>query len=241
MMNSINPLRSGNVAENKSAFPIRYFAARFEQNEVTVCGTIEDDAVVYEPRFGCEVLSLILLVPRLSGVLDRIPVCISFQMASLCGLSLRKGANLMVYGQIRTHFDEEGHMKTEVFASMAVHATSVVPNSNAVRITGEIAKQPVYNVTPFGREITSTVLRVPYSDNSYRGVAQIPVIFWGKLAKVLENYRVNETISVYGRFQSREYDKAVGDGLLEKKTTFEVSTHHFTPIERNLINNRGIF
>lgn len=241
MMNSINTLRSGNVAENQSAFPVRRFVARFEQNEVTVCGTIENDAVVYEPRFGSEVLSLTLLVPRLSGVLDRVPVCISFQTANLCGLSLRAGANLVVSGQIRTHFGEDGHLKTEVFASLAVHTTSVAPNSNTVRITGEIAKQPIYNVTPFGREITSTVLRVPYSDNGYRGVAQIPVIFWGRLAKLLENYHVDETISVFGRFQSREYEKALGDGLVEKKTAFEISTHHFTPVERNLINNRGIF
>ena len=147
----------------------------------------------------------------------------------------------MVSGQIRTHFDDAGHLKTEVFASVAAHTTSVATNSNIVRITGEIAKQPIYNVTPFGREITSAVLRVPYSDNGYRGVAQIPVIFWGSLAKILENYRADEIISVYGRFQSREYDKAVDADKFEKKTAFEVSTHHFTPIERNLLNNRGIF
>lgn len=241
MMNSINPLRSGNVAENKSSFPVRQFASRFEQNEVTVCGTIEEDAVVYEPRFGREVLSLTLLVPRLSGVLDRVPVCISFQTASLCGLSLRKGENLMVTGQIRTHFDDEGRMRTEVFASVAVHTTSVTSAHNVVRLTGEIAKRPVYNVTPFGRQLTHTVLRVPYSDNDYRGVAQIPVIFWGRLAKMLETYHVDEAISVCGRFQSREYAKVIEEGVAEKRTAFEISVHRFTPIERNLANNRGIF
>ena len=241
MMNSINPLRSGNTAENKPIFPVRHFVPRFEQNEVVVCGTIESDAVVYEPRFGCEVLSLVLLVPRLSGVLDRVPVCISFQLASLCNLSLHAGENLMVSGQIRTHFDETGHMRTEVFASVASHTSTVASNHNMVRLTGEIANQPVYNVTPFGREITSTILRVPYSDNGYRGVAQIPVIFWGKLAKTIESYRVDEAISIFGRFQSRDYEKRLENDVVEKKTTFEISTHHFTPIERNFINNRGIF
>lgn len=241
MSSYIDPLRSETATENKASFSGQKFAARFEQNEVTLCGEIEDDAVVYEPRFGQEVLSFFLLVPRLSGTLDRVPCCISFNTASLCSLSLRKGENLMLAGQIRTHFDEEGRMRTEVFASVAVHTTSITKNANSVRITGEIAKQPMYNVTPFGREITSTVLRVPYSDGGYRGVAQIPVIFWGSLAKALQHYRVNETISVCGRFQSREYEKVWADGTSETKTAFEVSTHHFTPIERNLINNRGIF
>lgn len=147
----------------------------------------------------------------------------------------------MVSGQIRTHFDETGHMRTEVFASVASHTSTVASNHNMVRLTGEIANQPVYNVTPFGREITSTILRVPYSDNGYRGVAQIPVIFWGKLAKTIESYRVDEAISIFGRFQSRDYEKRLENDVVEKKTTFEISTHHFTPIERNFINNRGIF
>lgn len=230
-----------NPAEGRPHFRVRKtFSDGFEQNEVTLCGTIEEDAVVYEHAFGKELLSFTLLVQRLSGVLDRVPVCIPFRVASLCQLSLHKGETLMVSGQIRTSFDEDGHLKTEVFPTVAAH-TSGASSINTVRITGEISKAPVYNITPFGREITTAMLCVPYSDERYRGVAQIPVIFWGRQARQMEQYKPNEIISVFGRFQSREYEKVIDEGAVEYKTAFEISTMRFSPIERRLINNRGIF
>lgn len=240
-MTAINPFRAANTSEKKASFPVRKFASRFEQNEVIICGIIENDALVYDPRFGKEVLSIVLLVTRRSGVNDRIPVGIPFELASMCNLSLTAGAHLMVCGQIRTFFDDDGMPKTEVFATLASHISSSAIASNTVRITGKISKPPAYYVTPFGREVTSVVMHVPYSDAEYRGAASIPVIFWGSTARMLQNYKAHEVVSVCGRFQSRDYEKLLPDGTSEKRTTFEVSAYHFTPIERDLINNRGIF
>lgn len=235
-------VRSNNPAANKPISNVREnFTPRFEQNEVSMCGTVESWSANGDTSFGKEVLSVMLRVPRLSGTVDRVPVCIPNETADLFKITLRPGDPLMVSGQVRTHFDSEGHQHTEVFAYMAANTAIVKNNTNCVRLTGEIAKQPVYRVTPFGRQITDLILRVPYSDPTYRGVAHVPVVFWGNLAKVMETYRVKETISIFGRFQSREYEKLTNSGDLEHKTAFEVSVHHFTPIERNLINNRGIF
>lgn len=235
-------VRSNNPAANKTMFTIREnFSSSFEQNEVSVCGTVESVSQYTETLFEKETVSMVLLVPRLSGNVDRVPVCIPVSLIHAFKLSLNLGDALMVNGQVRTRYDDSGHSVMQVFATFAANTFAVLPNKNAVRLTGEIAKQPVYRVTPFGREITDTVLRVPYSDGSYRGAAYVPIMFWGKTAKIMDTYRVNETISVCGRFQSREYDKLQPDGNVVQKTTFEVSVHHFTPIERNLLNNRGLF
>lgn len=235
-------MHSNNPAANKTIFNVRSnFTPRFEQNEVSVSGRVESYKVNEDLCFGKRVILAVLLVPRLSGTMDRVPVCIPVDTADWFNVILRPGTPVTVSGQLRTRFDRDGHQYTEVFASFVANTATVAKNGNHVRLTGELVKQPAYRVTPFGREIADTILRVPYSDDETSGVAYIPVVFWGRLAKTMENYGQKETISICGRFQSREYDKMIEDGVYEKKTTFEVSVHHFTPIERNLINNRGIF
>lgn len=233
-----NTVSSRNPAENKPVFRVGTGVLPcFEQNDVSVCGTVESHSSCDERGM----LSFVLRVPRLSGVMDRIPVSVSAENADAFGLDLAPGQPVMVHGCISSRFDARGHLQVELLALMAANTAHVLHNTNSVRITGEISKPPVFNVTPFGREITSTILHVPYTSGRFRTSAQVPVIFWGSVAKVVAHYSCGETISVAGRFQSREYEKLLEDGSAETRTAFEVSAARLTPIERNLINNRGIF
>lgn len=225
-------------APASASAPVKHFATRFEQDEVTVSGTVEETAVRGGNLFGREVVVFTLLSTRLSGAVDRIPVCVPLDVAERYNVSLRTDDLVVVSGQLRTYYCEtDGHMHALVCASLV--ATPLEdPQINYVRITGEITKQPVYRVTPFGRQITDASICVFYSDPVYRGVAHVPCVFWGGFANVASTYKPRETISVFGRFQSREYQKQLPDGTMETRIAHEVSVHHCVPIERNFLRSK---
>ena len=217
-------------------------SALFEHNEVILSGSLESGASATATLFDQEVYLLILRSTRLSGAVDRIPVCIPLAVAKRHDLSLQQGDLLVVSGQLRSVFGdgEYQHMHTVVYASIAAPVLSD-PAINSVRMTGELVRVPVYNVTPFGRELSTANLCVPYSDPSSRGVAHVPVLFWGMSARRAQDYAKRELISVFGRIQSREYQKIADDGSAQTLTTHEVSTHHVTPVQRNILGKRPLF
>ena len=51
----------------------------------------------------------------------------------------------------------------------------------------------------------------------------IPAIAWGRNAKYAENFDVGERIKVWGRIQSRNYQKKQIDGTALNKVAYEVS------------------
>lgn len=98
---------------------------------------------------------------------------------------------------------------------------------------GYICKKPIYRTTPFGREITDLLIAVnrPYNKSDY-----IPCIAWGRNARFCENLLVGDHIKIWGRIQSREYQKKLPSGETETKIAFEVSISKLEFIEYD--NNR---
>ena len=56
------------------------------------------------------------------------------------------------------------------------------------------------------------------SYNSY-----IPCIAWGSNARFCENLEVGQSVKIYGRIQSRQYEKKLDDGTSEIRRAYEVS------------------
>ncbi|MEL7598145.1 MAG: single-stranded DNA-binding protein, partial [Clostridiaceae bacterium] len=93
-------------------------------------------------------------------------------------------------------------------------------NPNQIFLNGYICKEPVYRTTPFGREIADILLAVnrPYNKSDY-----IPTISWGRNSRFCKTLGVGDNIMVWGRLQSRQYQKKVSENDAITKTAYEVS------------------
>ena len=91
---------------------------------------------------------------------------------------------------------------------------------NSVYLDGFICKQPVYRMTPLGREIADLLLAVnrPYGKSDY-----LPCICWGRNARFAGKFQVGEHIHLWGRIQSRTYQKKIDADTMEKRTAYEIS------------------
>ena len=91
---------------------------------------------------------------------------------------------------------------------------------NQIFLDGFICKPPVYRKTPLGREIADVLLAVnrPYGKSDY-----IPCICWGRNARYAESFNVGGHVQIWGRIQSREYQKKISDDEVEKRIAYEVS------------------
>ena len=93
-------------------------------------------------------------------------------------------------------------------------------NVNEVILKGYICKKPIYRQTPFGREIADILLAV---NRAYNKSDYIPCICWGRNARFCQNLEVGKEIKIYGRVQSRSYEKKLEDGTVIPKVAYEVS------------------
>ena len=93
-------------------------------------------------------------------------------------------------------------------------------NFNQVFLDGFIYKNPIYRKTPFGREITDILLITKRFNNKFD---YIPCIVWGKNARLILKLKIKSKIKIYGRMQSREYQKKLTTGEILDKTTYEIS------------------
>ena len=75
-------------------------------------------------------------------------------------------------------------------------------------------------LTVFAREITDLLVAInrPYNKSDY-----IPSIVWGRNAKFAKSLKIGDRIQMWGRVQSREYEKKIDDGQVLKKVAYEVS------------------
>jgi single-stranded DNA-binding protein len=104
---------------------------------------------------------------------------------------------------------------------------------NEIYLDGYICKSPIYRTTPFGREISDLLIAVnrPYNKSDY-----IPCIAWGRNARFCEKLLVGDHIRIWGRIQSREYQKKHNNDEVETKMAYEVSISKLEYVEND--NNR---
>ncbi|HHY23234.1 MAG TPA: single-stranded DNA-binding protein [Clostridiaceae bacterium] len=194
-----------------------------ENNLVTIAGKVISGLEYSHEVYGEGFYSFVLEVPRLSDSNDKIPITISERLVSKDELS--KGCILEIEGQFRSYnnYGREGNrLLLTVFAREIefLEDESKIKNPNQIYLNGYICKKPIYRTTPFGREITDLLLAVnrPYNKSDY-----IPCIAWGRNARYSQNLFVGDNIKLWGRIQSREYQKKYSSGEAVTKTAYEVS------------------
>jgi single-stranded DNA-binding protein len=194
-----------------------------ENNMVTISGKVVSNVEFSHEVYGEGFYYFMLDVPRLSDSNDRIPVTISERLASKDRLEI--GTVIEVEGQFRSYnsYNNEGNrLLLTVFARdiTFLEDEKKIKNPNQIYLNGYICKKPIYRTTPFGREITDILLAVnrPYNKSDY-----IPCIAWGRNARFSENRTVGDNIKVWGRIQSRTYQKKLESGDILTKVAYEVS------------------
>jgi len=164
-------------------------------------------------------------VERLSGTADSLPVTVSERIIDRA--TLKPGKLVQIRGQIRSYnnyveADRKNKLVLTVFArdiEILDEAPDTSPND--VFLNGYLCKPPIYRTTPFGREIADLLVAV---NRSYNKSDYIPCIAWGRNARYAGRLTVGDNIRLWGRMQSRQYQKKKDDGEVLEKTAYEVST-----------------
>ena len=170
-------------------------------------------------------------VKRLSNSKDRIPLMISERLIDVS--KDYTGEFIMVNGQFRSynrHEEKKNRLVLSVFVRELEFMDEEVENSktNQIFLDGYICKAPVYRKTPLGREIADLLMAVyrPYGKSDY-----IPCICWGRNARFAGKFEVGTHIHLWGRIQSRTYQKRLEDDVVEKRTAYEISVNKIECVE----------
>lgn len=186
-------------------------------NQAIIVGTIEDEFVFNHVIYGEAFYTCTVRVPRLSGTSDDIRIMVSERLFAKDEYSI--GDMVEIKGQFRSYNSfEDGRNKLllTVFAKDIAHFTEEESkNPNSIYINGFICKEPIYRRTPFGREITDLLVAV---NRSYNKSDYIPIIAWGRNARFAKTLNVGDNIKVWGRIQSRKYQKRVFDDLKDSES-----------------------
>ncbi|MCL2398484.1 MAG: single-stranded DNA-binding protein [Defluviitaleaceae bacterium] len=199
-------------------------------NHIGVAGRVHSDFEFSHEVYGEGFYKFDVEIYRLSSVSDILPVTISERIIDTSSISI--GAWIYITGQIRSYnsyveADRRNRLVLTVFArDVELLESGQDPlekselNPNDVYLNGFICKPPIYRTTPFGREIADILLAV---NRSYNKSDYIPCIAWGRNARYAGKLVVGSNIKVWGRMQSRPYQKRFESGEVLEKTAYEVS------------------
>ena len=152
----------------------------------------------------------------------------------MVNLSVKRLSNVLeASGQFRSynrHEENRNRLILSVFVrDLRVDEVEIGSEKpNYIFLDGYICKAPVYRKTPLGREIADLLLAVnrPYGKSDY-----IPCICWGRNARFADTFQVGEHIQIWGRIQSREYQKKLDEEVFETRVAYEISVSKLEHIE----------
>lgn len=203
----------------------------FDNNQVNISGKVVSKFRYSHDVFGEGFYLLDVEVNRLSDCYDIIPLMISERLIDIS--KDYRGEMIEVNGQFRSYNRHE-ESKNKLVLSVFVREIKICEQGyeslkpNYIFLDGYICKAPVYRKTPLGREIADLLLAVnrPYGKSDY-----IPCISWGRNARFAEKFSVGGHLRIWGRIQSREYQKKISETEVEKRVAYEVSVSKLEYLE----------
>lgn len=210
-----------------------------ETNSVKLAGKIASEKVFSHELYGESFFTFDLEVSRLSDSMDILPIMVSERLIVENDVNL--GEYVIIEGQLRSYnryVNNSNRLILTVFAKEYYipdeeELEENLRKPNEIYLDGYICKKPIYRTTPFGREITDILIAV---NRAYNKSDYIPCIAWGRNARFCEKMMVGDHIKLWGRIQSREYQKRLSDGETETRMAFEVSISKLEYLEED--NNR---
>ena len=183
-----------------------------KNNKVFISGEIVTDAEFSHEVYGEGFYEMNVLVKRLSGQGDVLPVTVSERL--IAGGDLKVGATINALGQFRSYnklVDGKSKLMLTVFVRELIDDMPI-RNPNSIVLSGYVCKPPIYRTTPFNREIADILIAV---NRSYNKSDYIPCIAWGRNARFAKNLAVGEKIAISGR--------RIADDDIKTLTAYEVS------------------
>lgn len=206
-------------------------------NLVALTGRIISEPEFSHEVFGEEFYIVNLEVPRLSQAHDILPVTVSERImdrsAFICGNYIN------ISGQIRSYnnyVESEGRNRlilTVFTRDYQIFDEAPSRGINEVFLNGFICKPPMYRTTPFGREIADLLVAV---NRSYNKSDYVPCITWGRNARFCGKLDVSDNLKLWGRLQSRVYQKKYDDGTITDRVAYEVSVSKIEVVEREVFD-----
>jgi len=190
-------------------------------NKIYLEGKVTSGLEFSHEMYGEGFYTFDLDVMRLSDSVDTLNITVSERLLS--DIKLEEGIDVIVEGQLRSYnkfLDGSNKLILTVFARNIEPCLERSKNPNEIFLDGYICKEPIYRTTPFGREIADVLLAV---NRAYNKSDYIPTIAWGRNSRFCQTLSVGDNIKVWGRLQSREYQKKVSDSEVVRKIAYEVS------------------
>lgn len=190
-------------------------------NKIYLEGEVTSELEFSHEMYGEGFYTFDLDVMRLSDSVDTLNITVSERL--LNDMKLEVGSVIIVDGQLRSYnkfIDGSNKLILTVFARNIEPCIERSKNPNEIFLDGYICKEPIYRTTPFGREIADVLLAV---NRAYNKSDYIPTIAWGRNSRFCQTLNVGDNIKVWGRLQSREYQKKISDSEVIRKIAYEVS------------------
>lgn len=205
-----------------------------DTNIVNLRGELDDELIFSHEIFGEKFYSSKIKIHRLSDTYDLLPITISERLLQEIDLTENKMIDLV--GQLRSYnknIDNKNKLVLTVFAREISVVSQENKDPNNIFLDGYICKTPIYRKTPLGREIADLLVAInrPYNKSDY-----IPSIVWGRNAKFAKNLNIGDRVQMWGRVQSRNYEKKLENGEIEKRVAYEVSISKIKKMDENNIN-----
>ena len=202
-----------------------------DTNVVYLRGELDENMEFSHEIFGEKFFNAKLKINRLSESYDILPLTVSERL--LQDIDIKSNNKVNVIGQLRSYnknIDNRNRLVLTVFVREIKQVEDENKDPNSIFLDGYICKEPIYRKTPLGREITDLLVAInrPYNKSDY-----IPSIVWGRNAKFAKTLKVGDRIQMWGRVQSREYDKKVENGEAIKKVAYEVSISKIKKLSEN--------
>lgn len=192
-----------------------------DNNIVIIEGEVTEGCSFSHEVYGEGFYIFYIASQRLSDKMDILPVTISERLIERERLQV--GTRVSILGQLRSYNNYSGkrnHLVLTIFArELRLLGAEEEKSENQIILNGFICKPPIYRTTPFGREIADILLAV---NRAYNKSDYIPCIAWGRNARYLSGLEVGSNIRIWGRVQSRSYQKRIGEKL-EERIAYEVS------------------
>lgn len=208
-----------------------------ENNKVIVAGRVDSPLTFSHRVYGEGFYTFMLAIPRLSNYVDVLPVTISERLIG--EWDIVEGVEVVVEGQLRSYnklIDGKNRLVLTIFAREIYLKEEEIKNPNLIFLNGFICKKPIYRTTPLNREIADILLAV---NRAYNKSDYIPAIAWGRNARYCEKLEVGDNIKIWGRIQSRPYQKKMPDGEVLDKVAYEVSISKLEVVKEDEEDDKG--
>ena len=202
-----------------------------DTNVVYLRGELSENMDFSHEIFGEKFFNTKIKINRLSESYDILPLTISERLLQEVDIKANNLVN--VIGQLRSYnknIDNKNRLVLTVFAREIKNTEDNNKDPNSIFLDGYICKNPIYRKTPLGREITDLLVAInrPYNKSDY-----IPSIVWGRNAKFAKTLKVGDRVQMWGRVQSREYEKKTENGDVTNKVAYEVSISKIKKLSEN--------